>query len=132
MSPTFPLPLTQIQEEANRAHEMAVTSLEDTVRSLEQKCIDAEENNINLKKEVEELRELEKAHIRKNQERGHKSTQTAVRGNEIVIGNDGKDEQQKSISKHYPVSPYSVKLPMIIFMHFPFLFSIYCTCLWCY
>lgn len=71
---------------------MAVTSLEDTVRSLEQKCIDAEENNINLKKEVEELRELEKAHnIRKNQERGHKSTQTTIRGNEIVIGNDGKD-----------------------------------------
>ena len=56
---------------------MAVTSLEDTVRSLEQKCIDAEENNINLKKEMEELREMEKASIKKRGEISHKSTQTA-------------------------------------------------------
>ena len=73
---------------------MAVTSLEDTVRSLEQKCTDAEENNINLKKEVEELRELEKANARKGNESCHKSTQTTAdsshRGNDFAIGNDGK------------------------------------------
>ena len=73
---------------------MAVTSLEDTVRSLEQKCTDAEENNINLKKEIKELRELEKEHVRRNQERCNKSTQTTVetnRGNEGMIGNDGEN-----------------------------------------
>ena len=83
----------QIQEEANRAHEMAVTSLEDTVRSLEQKCIDAEENNINLKKEMEELKEFEKASIRKSEQNCHKSTQTAceISHKEIqtVVENEG-------------------------------------------
>ena len=84
----------QIQEEANRAHEMAVTSLEDTVRSLEQKCIDAEENNINLKKEMEELRELEKASIKKKGEISHKSTQTTFQTSykevQTALENEGK------------------------------------------
>ena len=84
----------QIQEEANRAHEMAVTSLEDTVRSLEQKCIDAEENNINLKKEMEELRELEKASIKKKGEISHKSTQTTFQTSykevQSALENEGK------------------------------------------
>ena len=87
----------QIQEEANRAHEMAVTSLEDTVRSLEQKCIDAEENNINLKKEMEELRELEKASIKKKGEISHKSTQTTLEtlNKEIqtALENEGKKKK---------------------------------------
>ena len=73
---------------------MAVTSLGDTVRSLEQKCTDSEENNINLKKEVEELRELEKANARKSKEGCHKSTQTIFdpthRGNDFAKGNDSK------------------------------------------
>ena len=72
---------------------MAVTSLEDTVRSLEQKCIDAEENNINLKKEMEELRELEKASIKKNGETSHKFTQTASETSSKEIqtaANEGK------------------------------------------
>ena len=73
---------------------MAVTSLEDTVRSLQQKCTDAEENNINLKKEMAELRELEKANVRKTEESSHKSTQTTFdpghRGNDIIIGSDGE------------------------------------------
>lgn len=47
---------------------MVVILLEDIVRSLEQKCIDVEENNINLKKEMEELRELEKVSIKKKEE----------------------------------------------------------------
>lgn len=84
----------QIQEEANKAHEMAVTSLEDNVRSLEQKCTDAEQNNINLKKEMEEVRELEKANLKKREQNCHKSTQTTLdsthSGNDIVIGNAGK------------------------------------------
>lgn len=79
---------------------MAVTSLEDTVRSLEQKCTDAEENNINLKKEVEELRELEKANARKSKESCHKSTQTTFdpihRGNDSAIGNDSKETELHS------------------------------------
>lgn len=87
----------QIQEEANRAHEMAVTSLEDTVRSLEQKCIDAEENNINLKKEMEELRELEKASIKKKGEISHKSTQTTLetlnREIQTALENEGKKKK---------------------------------------
>lgn len=72
---------------------MAVTSLEDTVRSLEQKCIDAEENNINLKKEMEELRELEKASIKKK-EISHKSTQTTFQTSykeiQTALENEGK------------------------------------------
>ncbi len=85
--------LIQIQEEANRAHEMAVTSLEDTVRSLEQKCIDAEENNINLKKEMEELKVLEKASIRKREQNSHKFTQTTFETShkeiQTVVENEG-------------------------------------------
>lgn len=73
---------------------MAVTSLEDTVRSLEQKCIDAEENNINLKKEMEELRELEKASIKKKEEISHKSTQTTFQTSykeiQTALENEGK------------------------------------------
>ena len=73
---------------------MAVTTLEDTVRSLEQKCIDAEENNINLKKEMEELRELEKASIKKKGEISHKSTQTAFQPSykevQTALENEGK------------------------------------------
>lgn len=73
---------------------MAVTSLEDTVRSLEQKCIDAEENNINLKKEMEELRELEKASIKKKEEVSHKSTQTTFQTSykeiQTALENEGK------------------------------------------
>lgn len=89
----------QIQEEANRAHEMAVTSLEDTVRSLEQKCIDAEENNINLKKEMEELRELEKASIKKSEEISHKSTQTTFETShkEIQTAVEREGEKQKML-----------------------------------
>ena len=83
---------------------MAVTSLEDTVRSLEQKCTDAEENNINLKKEVEELRELEKANARKSKESCHKSTQTTFdpthRGNGFAIGNDSKETELHSFFIH--------------------------------
>jgi len=73
---------------------MAVTSLEDTVRSLEQKCIDAEENNINLKKEMEELRELEKASIKKKGESFHKFTQTTFEASyketQTAVANEGK------------------------------------------
>ena len=68
----------QIQEEANRAHEMAVTSLEDTVRSLEQKCIEAEKNNINLKKEMDELKQMERDSNRRKEEVCHRSTQTTL------------------------------------------------------
>ena len=86
----------QIQEEANHAHEMAVTSLEDTVRSLEQKCVDSEENNINLKKEMEELKKMEKASIRRSEEIGHKSTQTTFetlhKGIQTVEENEGKKQ----------------------------------------
>ena len=79
----------QIQEEANKAHEMAVTSLEDTVRSLEQKCTDSEENNVNLKKQVEELRQLEKEYVKNlNKEGYHKSTQTTF--DSSLKGNDGR------------------------------------------
>ncbi|XP_068681070.1 peripheral-type benzodiazepine receptor-associated protein 1-like isoform X3 [Montipora foliosa] len=81
--------LHKIQEEANKAHEMAVTSLEDTVRSLEQKCTDSEENNVNLKKQVEELRQLEKEYVKNlNKEGYHKSTQTTY--DSSLKGNDGR------------------------------------------
>lgn len=78
---------------------MAVTSLEDTVRSLEQKCIDAEENNINLKKEMEELRELEKASIKKSDEISHKSTQTTFETShkEIQTAVEREGEKQKML-----------------------------------
>ena len=76
---------------------MAVTSLEDTVRSLEQKCIDAEENNINLKKEMEELKELEQASIRKSEDICHKSTQTTFetlhKEIQTVVENEGKQQK---------------------------------------
>lgn len=80
----------KIQEEANKAHEMAVTSLEDTVRSLEQKCTDTEQNNVNLKKQVEELRKLEEEHAKLMKTGGcHKSTQTAF---DSSLGrHDGKE-----------------------------------------
>ena len=78
----------KIQEEANKAHEMAVTSLEDTVRSLEQKCTDTEQNNVNLKKQVEELRQLEEEHAKQMKTEGcHKSTQTAL---DSSLGRDRK------------------------------------------
>lgn len=89
---------------------MEVTSLEDTVRSLEQKCTDAEQNNINLKKEMGQLRELEKAHVRKSKESCHKSTQTTFdstcRGSDSVIGNDGKSFDLMLVS--LPVSQFVI------------------------
>ena len=73
---------------------MAVTSLEDTVRSLDQKCIDAEENNINLRKEMKELRELKKASVKKREEISHKSTQTVFETSykeiQTAVENEGK------------------------------------------
>jgi len=74
---------------------MAVTSLEDTVRSLEQKCIDAEENNINLKKEMEELRELEKATRVKKKESSHKFAQTTFETSHKEVQTEVQNEGKK-------------------------------------
>ena len=108
----------QIQEEANKAHEMAVTSLEDNVRSLEQKCTDAEQNNINLKKEMEEVRELEKANLKKREQNCHKSTQTTLdsthSGNDIVIGNDGKMLIGEGFNFGFLILLLKCKLPLLV------------------
>ena len=84
---------------------MAVTSLEDTVRSLEQKCIDAEENNINLKKEMEELRELEKARrIKKKEEFSHKFAQTTFQTSHKEIQTEVQNEGKKQKLLQYTCS----------------------------
>lgn len=79
---------------------MAVTSLEDTVRNLEQKCTEAEKNNINLKKEMEELKEMERTSIRRREDICHTSTQTTLetlhKESQAVVEDKGK--RQKNVS----------------------------------
>ncbi|KAK3750645.1 hypothetical protein QZH41_012818 [Actinostola sp. cb2023] len=62
--------LHKIQEESTRVHRLAVTSLENDVRALQQKCADSNERANNLKNELAILKTSKTS----NQ---HKSTQTS-------------------------------------------------------